>query len=110
MSQPGNIQDSKAYRLLVEEATKLCQTAAPALTAAVRPPGTEEIRQLGIAFHRIRGGAGFFGLTDLAHAAQELETLLLKQEGPLADRIRLVQEAYLKFDRFVTELPVPRVG
>jgi chemotaxis protein histidine kinase CheA len=40
---------------------------------------------LRIAFHRIKGGAGFFGLDHIAGHAAELERLLLK---PLAEACR----------------------
>jgi chemotaxis protein histidine kinase CheA len=70
---------SQAYKLFVEELDKhlaACEAVLTAQTARQAPLTTEERRKLSTAFHTIRGGAGFFALTDIAQTAKALEERL----------------------------------
>ena len=70
-----NFFSGKAYRLFVEElATHL--TAAAASFSDDHICSATELRQLSSRFHTIKGGAGFFGLTDVQDLAGKLEDTL----------------------------------
>lgn len=66
-----NWRKSKAYRLLFDEV--LAQQEA--LLSLRFPIEGGHIHSLAIAFHSIKGGAGFMGLTALAECASRLEKL-----------------------------------
>ena len=71
------------------------------------PPDTEQVRKTGINFHTIKGGAGFFGFQALAGSAAEIERLLIKTEGPIAQRMKTIATKLLEFEKLVGELPKP---
>lgn len=81
-----------AYRVYLEETSKHLKEAALAFARedALSP---EDLYVLGARFHTIRGGAGFFGLSEIAAAARQLEELLgqpgldLRAERPTVDRL-----------------------
>lgn len=65
--------DSPAYRLFVEELDKHLLHALSHVSSDQLMVTAQQAHDLGANFHTIRGGAGFFGLKDIAQTAQSLE-------------------------------------
>jgi HPt (histidine-containing phosphotransfer) domain-containing protein len=66
---------STAYRIFVEELAKHLAKADQVLVSDGAP--ANDLRDASNCFHTIKGGAGFFGLSEIAKVAGELEKLLL---------------------------------
>lgn len=68
---------AKAYQVFFVELERhmqeICSAVAPNKT-----PDSKDLRKVGATLHTIRGGAGFFGLDELAAAAGSIENLLLQ--------------------------------
>jgi chemotaxis protein histidine kinase CheA len=68
----------RAYVIFYDEVKKHIEHAEGALRAAV--PGQSSADQvldtLRINMHKVKGGSGFFGLTELARTAGEMEEIL----------------------------------
>lgn len=70
-----NFFSGKAYRLFVEELA-IHLTAAATSFSNDHVCCSTELKQLSSRFHTIKGGAGFFGLTDVQDLAGKLEDTL----------------------------------
>ena len=65
---------SAAYKLFIEELERhLCDAKSIMETSATL--NDDQRKKLGAAFHTIRGGAGFFKLSEISLVAQDLEEL-----------------------------------
>ncbi|MBX7143623.1 MAG: Hpt domain-containing protein [Oligoflexia bacterium] len=64
--------------------------------------------RVGAAFHTIKGGAGFFGLSDLAQVAAKLETMLMGAKETLILDVEEVRALVTKVEALAKELPSPQ--
>ena len=94
----------KAYHTFRSELTVYLESAHRAL-AQDRRECVEMFPELGMAFHRVKGGAGFFGLSDIAQCAAVLEELLFRPIEQLQDQIGEVQRVVAQLEQRVKELP-----
>ncbi|NDC39556.1 MAG: hypothetical protein EBZ48_16210 [Proteobacteria bacterium] len=65
--------ESAAYRLFIEEFDKHLLHAHGCIIQDAFTVPPEQARLFSVAFHTIRGSAGFFGLGEVARLCQELE-------------------------------------
>ena len=97
----------KAYRILVDELAKHLSAAKGLFSDQLQCMVPEKIREAGINFHTIKGGAGFFGFSDVAGKAGEIESLLIKSSAPLPERIERVRVLLVEFEALVGQMPAP---
>jgi len=76
--EKDKLLNSPAYRMFIEELDKHLKTASTVLSelAGNSALNTEQRTRLSTAFHTIRGGAGFFALSEIALCARTLEEKL----------------------------------
>lgn len=67
---------SNAYRLFYSEAHSFCAELATALGQSEQLPEST-ISKLRLAGHTLKGGAGFFGLSQLASTGDEIEKVAI---------------------------------
>lgn len=97
--------DSPAYRLFVEELDRHLTDALRYLTSAGLTVSVDQARVLSASFHTIRGSAGFFGLTEIAGAAQRLEDHLMEVSNGGALDARNAGEWIASFSELAKTLP-----
>ena len=73
---------ANAYKLFFGELQNHISKAGQIL-APERQPSDSELKQVGASFHTVRGGAGFFGLNEIAEISGRIEDLLLNAEAHL---------------------------
>ncbi len=72
---------SKAYQVFLEEIGRYRKRVLTVL--AVPDLGSKDLRiELTALFHTVKGGAGFFGLDDLADTSAELERMFALEPFP----------------------------
>lgn len=100
---------ANAYRVFFAELEKhmleICSTVAPGKT-----PDGSALRRVGTTFHTIRGGAGFFGLDELATAAGHLENLLLEDTKRACAELEKVRALVAEITLLAEKLPRPTQG
>ena len=69
---------SPAYRLFLEELDRHLLHALGHVSSDSLCVTATQARELAANFHTIRGGAGFFGLSDIAQTAKSLEEHLFE--------------------------------
>lgn len=67
----------------------------------------DDIYRCAGAFHTIKGGAGFFGLKQIADIAGQLEKILCNPELNLENDFEFVQELIFNLQKLGVELPPP---
>ncbi len=97
-------RDSKAFLLLIEEIGKHLESTKTLLMGGRGELTPEIIRQIGIEFHTVKGGAGFFGLETLAAAAAGIERVLLKEQITDIERIIRAKKLFPEFERLAREV------
>lgn len=77
MSQKINqeLRASRAYQVFLEEFNKGLQQFEHVLVQENLPSG-DDLQKLSSDFHRVKGGAGFFGLSKVSELAGKAEDLL----------------------------------
>lgn len=93
-----------AYRIFVVELEKHLQLARGILAENYSPSPTEFI-QVGASFHTIKGGAGFFGLSDIAKTAGSLEEMLLTSKDKSKIDIVQVRGLFQQVEELAKGLP-----
>ena len=93
---------SKAYKIFLEELLKHLANAQ-AIFASDSEIDSEKIRIVGSAFHTIKGGAGFFGLSEVANLAGEIEGYFLKNNGDFS--VEHAQRMISDFQLLADKLP-----
>lgn len=90
----------KAYVVFCSELENHLAAAKKALSGPP-PQGADPLPELGMVFHRVKGGAGFFGLDVIARQAAELEDLFLqplellhKHLSEARDLVRQLEETF----------------
>lgn len=97
---------ANAYRLFFAELEKHLSKASSCLDST-EPPPAESVREIGTAFHMIRGGAGFFGLDRLSELAARAEHLFLEGLASSFDRLGEARDLVREVEALVDELPRP---
>ena len=90
-TKPLKAHSTRAYGIFVEELRKQVAFSDEALRT--RSPDT--YRQLREIFHRIKGGAGFFGLHDIAEVSRGLEDFFSQTEAEIE---RIPSQAPVKLE------------
>ena len=72
---------SKAYLVFLDEVARYRERICTVLSA-LELDSSDLRRELSAVFHTIKGGAGFFGLDDLADTSAQLETMLAGPQTP----------------------------
>ena len=97
---------ANAYRVFFSELEKhmqdVCATMAPG-----KRPDSKELRRVGATFHTIRGGAGFFGLEELATTAGQIENLLLQDTKRACADLESVRVLIEQISTITENLPKP---
>jgi chemotaxis protein histidine kinase CheA len=96
----------RAYRLYVEQ---LEQGVAKATTIlfAHEEIDSETARNFATLFHKMRGGAGFFGLDSVAEIAGKLETLFFNNEVDELTRQRDSEPLIQRLSSLAEQIPRP---
>lgn len=105
----GNLElliGGKAYKLFQSELGKHLDSAR-SLVKGNRLPSIDECYQAGASFHTIRGGAGFFGLTELAQVAGNLESMLMSGNKEMLDNFSEVRQLVDRIEALAAKLPNP---
>ena len=105
-SSPDQRIKANAYRVFFAELEKYVADASGAVEPG-KAPGKEDLRRVGTAFHTIRGGAGFFGLDELADAAGSIEELLLQDTKRACAELEKVRQLVSQFSSLIKDLPKP---
>ncbi len=93
---------STAYKIFLEELIKhLANTKE--LLAHPEPLNSDQIRIVGSAFHTIKGGAGFFGLNEIADQAGVIESYFLKATSSFSESE--AKELVATFEVLAEQLP-----
>ncbi|MBN8550231.1 MAG: Hpt domain-containing protein [Deltaproteobacteria bacterium] len=97
---------ANAYRVFFAELEKhLAEISG--VVAPGKTPGGEVLRRVGGTFHTIRGGAGFFGLEELAAVAGRIEDLLLQDTQLAKAEIDNVRRLVEEISSITRKLPKP---
>lgn len=97
---------ANAYRLFFAELAKRV-ACAEAYVAKEQPPSAAELKEIGASFHVIRGGAGFFGLDELASLAERGERFILGDLAKASDNIDSVRTLVAALSTCTQRLPKP---
>lgn len=97
---------ANAYKLFFSEFRKHLSSAQSSLRAQ-KEPTQEELRKIGAAFHLVRGGAGFFGLDDLARVSEKLEELLLENLSQSRNCLEQARKLLTEVEQIASSLPAP---
>lgn len=104
--KPNSLISGNAYRLFVDELSRHVENARKTFFMD-QPPAQDDLIRARTDFHTIRGGAGFFGLDEIAKCAAEIEKACKEPLGQLAVQIDAVRDMILEIERLVSEAPVP---
>ena len=93
-----------AYKIFLEETRKhIAETRSSfGKGSDIEKPELEDAK---VRFHRIRGGAGFFGLTDVEEKASKLETMLKESGEEIVKNLDTVRDLILSLEKSVREIP-----
>lgn len=95
----------KAYKVFVTELQQSISAAKGKLTVV---PSPETAKQLSIEFHKIKGGAGFFGLNDVAKTAGQLQTAFVeKHVGSALDQLEQAIKLLGDLESLSSRIPRP---
>ena len=97
---------STAYRIFVEELAKHLTKADQVL--GNEQAQAEDLRDASNSFHTIRGGAGFFGLSDIAKIAGELEKFLLASDFRAKGGFEQSRKLVSRLHELSKEMPKPQ--
>ncbi len=105
MADNDKLLNSPAYLMFVEELDKHLAMAEEVVGRldAGRHLTSAERTTLSTAFHTIRGGAGFFALTEIAQMAKHLEERL--QTNPAKDDSAEIKALVQKLANLASSLP-----
>lgn len=92
--------------MLVVELTAHRAAVAAWLNAPEPDASLERIAPLKTGFHRAKGGAGFFGLQELAQVASEAEELLAKPPAEIRASLERIAALFEQFDAALGRLAV----
>ena len=95
---------SKALRIFVDEVSKHLSWAHSVFDQ-LRPVRKECYEEGVRRFHTIKGGAGFFGLGDMADAAAQLEALLEETGGGMCEQLDEIRRSIEDLERCAASLP-----
>jgi HPt (histidine-containing phosphotransfer) domain-containing protein len=96
----------RAYRFYVKELDEgLARVTQIILTNQDVDP--QLASEFGILFHKVRGGAGFFGLDLLADVAGRLEELFFEGEEELLKKYKNIETLIHELNELATNLPRP---
>ena len=96
--------NTKAYSIFHSEVSKCILSLE---TIFSHTPTAEELKSARIATHRLKGGAGFFGLDGLGKTGGNVEQLILTDQAQSKKEIEIIQELIAKLKVLATEMPPP---
>jgi HPt (histidine-containing phosphotransfer) domain-containing protein len=96
-----------AYRILCDEISQHLEQAKLHLTLATSWPSPDQARLLGTKFHMLHGGAGFFGLEEVASTSAALEHLLLKSTDDPGQKLERAKVLVEQLRLLAKDLPPP---
>ncbi len=94
----------RAYTVFIEEVTGRVDEAVRFCSGQMDPESSD-IHSLQVGFHRIKGGAGFFGLSEIGRISREIEHLL-HSAGQTAGRTVELSSLVSALQKQVLELRV----
>ena len=95
-----------AYRMFVGEIAKHLAFSRELFWGS-KTPGPDQLIEASARFHTIRGGAGFFSLTDIASTAAKLENKLKSDNFNLAAEIDHIRDLIQEIEGFAGQMPAP---
>lgn len=98
---------STAYRIFVDELVSHIRAVHEAVEQEELVFEEQRIAEASECCHKIKGGAGLFGLNDLAHVATRLEAAMLQPLEHLQAELSEVRELIAELERYAGELPPP---
>lgn len=96
----------KAYQIFVNEVEKHLESANRIFDGKT-VPSPEMVYRAGASFHTIKGGAGFFGLNDIASTAAKLENLLHDASLDLEKQLNTVKGLIDQLEDLALQMPKP---
>lgn len=97
------MRSSKAYRIFLDE-LQVCVEKMP-LDLETFYSDQEALLEICERFHKIKGGAGFFGLHKLAEIAEKLEAVFKESRQILPDNSQMVMALFRDFAANVKKAP-----
>jgi len=97
----------QAYRTFLEECSKHITRFDELLLHASPQPENGELQVASRHFHTIKGGAGFFGLSDVANFAGALESMLEQTDFEIQSARAEVERIFCALKSAVVKLPPP---
>ena len=102
----ATLLNSNAYRIFLTEIDKHLSRTSDLLTGPI-DLASDAPRRAAASFHTVKGGAGFFGLTEVAQIAARLEDLLNSDRLTETD-LSEAQTLIVTLKRLSLELPRPK--
>ena len=96
----------KAYGIFVAELAKHLARAHEVFDRE-QSPTSEQVYLAMTSFHTIKGGAGFFGLSEIARVAGHLESLLQKDDLDLALELSGIRDSIASLEKLAKRMPDP---
>jgi chemotaxis protein histidine kinase CheA len=97
----------KAYGIFVTELARHLSRAHEMFGPGAVAPSRDEIAAAAVSFHTIRGGAGFFGLSEIASIAGNLEKLLQRPDFDMAREISGIRGSLENLAALAKKMPAP---
>ena len=72
-------------------------------------PSSETLKQASTRFHTLKGGAGFFGLSDVSKVAGFLEKKIIEPDFSYQQSITEVKERFLELQKLIEGMPKPEI-
>lgn len=102
----NSVRSGKAYALFVAELEKYLDLARGMIGKSCQLSESELFR-LSAAFHTIKGGSGFFGLTELAMLSGQLETLFNDLDRSPEEKLKQAGPLFSEFEKLCAAVPEP---
>jgi chemotaxis protein histidine kinase CheA len=106
----SQLQNGKAYALFVSELDKhITEAILKTNTQGQAVITDNECNALRSTFHTIKGGAGFFGLNDIANVASNLENLFEMAMKDLNGQVSAIEAQLKEISKLAKQVPLPKL-
>lgn len=104
--QRAQLLAGKAYALFVSELERHLSDAKKRFSDQQKLQA-KDYAQVRSDFHTIKGGAGFFGLNNVAKAASKIEDILHSPIEQLASQVDQIRGQLKEIEELIKEIPQP---
>lgn len=98
---------TKAYKIFISE-LETHLTEASEILAEGEVLSEEQAESLQRRFHTVKGGAGFFGLTEIARVAGTLEDMLVDASASVITQLDTIKGLIHELEESALKIPSPK--